>query len=56
MTPLESLDVLASILQQVSLPAVAPDGKLSHSVIADHLQTIHAALQPAEQEIKEDQP
>lgn len=46
MSPLESLDVLASILQQISLPAVAADGQLSHRVISEHLQTIHAALQP----------
>ena len=46
MSPLESLDVLASVLQQISLPAVAADGQLSHRVISEHLQTIHAALQP----------
>ena len=55
MSPLESLDVLASILQQISLPAVSPEGKLSHSVITDHLQNISTALQP-QSETKEDQP
>jgi len=55
MTPLQSLDVLASVLQQISLPAVAPEGQLSHKVISEHLQTIHAALQP-ETETKEEQP
>ncbi len=46
MKPEQSLDVLAGILQQIALPAVAPDGQLSHKVISEHLQRIHAALQP----------
>lgn len=46
MKPEQSLDVLAGILQQIALPAVAPNGQLSHAVIANHLQTIATALQP----------
>lgn len=55
MDPIESLDALAKILQQIALPAVAPDGQLSHSVIASHLQNISAALQP-QSETKEELP
>lgn len=52
---IQSLEILAVILQQISLPAVAAEGQLSHRVITEHLQTIQAALQP-EPETKEDQP
>lgn len=55
MTPIKSLEILATILQRLALPAVADEGQLSHSVITEHLQTIQAALQP-EPETKEDQP
>lgn len=55
MNPIESLDVLAKILQQIALPAVAPDGQLSHAVITSHLQNIQAALQP-EPGTNEEQP
>lgn len=43
---IQSLEILAVILQQISLPAVAAEGQLSHRVITEHLQTIQAALQP----------
>jgi len=55
MKPEQSLDVLAGILQQIALPAVAPDGQLSHAVITSHLQNISAALQPPS-ETKEEKP
>jgi len=54
-TAIQSLDVLAAVLQQISLPAVAPDGQLSHKVISEHLQNIQAALQP-EPGTNEEQP
>ena len=47
-TAIQSLEVLATVLQQISLPAVAPEGQLSHRVISEHLKNINVALQPAE--------
>lgn len=54
MTPLQSLEALASILQQISLPVVAAEGQLSHTIIAEHLQSISKALQPETEETEKE--
>ena len=56
MTPINSLEILANILQRLSLPAIADEGQLSHRVIAEHLQNIQAALPPPDTETKKEQP
>lgn len=48
-TPQQSLEALAGILQQISLPAVAPEGQLSHSIIAQHLDVLARALEKDEE-------
>jgi len=56
MTPINSLEILANILQRLSLPAIADEGQLSHRVIAEHLQNIQAALPPPDTETQKEQP
>lgn len=48
-TPEQSLEVIAKILQQISLPAVAPEGQLSHAIITQHLGILARALEKYEE-------
>lgn len=44
MNPAQSLAAIEQILLRLTLPVVAEEGQLSHSIIAGHVQTIREAL------------
>ena len=43
--PIESLNILAGILQQISLQMVSHTGQMSHEVVGNHVSNVLQALQ-----------